>query len=71
MALDNPLDRRKADAVTGELALVMQPLERPEQLVHVLLVEAGPVVTDEELHRITAELDPRVHRAAGEFPCVA
>ena len=49
VALDDALDRRQADAVARELLLVMQPLERPEQLVDVLLVESRAVVADEEL----------------------
>src|SRR5690606_1698046 len=35
VALDDPLDRRQADAVAGKLLLRVQALERTEQLVGV------------------------------------
>src|SRR5690606_10774914 len=72
VALHDALDRGKADTVPAEALLVMQALERAEQLADVLLVEAGTVVADVEgAVLLLPELDPRRLAPVGELPGVA
>src|SRR6185312_4295664 len=47
VASDDPLDRGEADAGAGKLLVAVEALERTEQAVGVLHVEAGAVVADE------------------------
>src|ERR1700722_7093963 len=66
----------QADAGAGKLAGRVQPLERSEQLVHVLGVETGAVVPHVTADggvpgRPGAELDRRCVPARGELPGVA
>src|SRR5690349_4476980 len=48
MPLDDPLDVGEPDARSRELVLAVQALEDPEELVHVLRIEARAVVPDED-----------------------
>lgn len=46
MLLDKALDDRQADAGAGKFVHAMQPLEQGEQLILVVLLEAGAIVLD-------------------------
>src|SRR5687768_7205634 len=75
----DPRDRRKTYARSLELVLPVQPLEGPEQLARVPLVEAGPVVPDVVNGGqkagtgvpVRAELDARPRFSGGKLPRVA
>src|SRR3546814_6023854 len=76
MALDDALDRRQADAVAVELLLVVQALERTEQLAGIFGREAGTVVGDVERqllagHVVLADDDACIHGFRSELPRVA
>ena len=47
VATDDALDDRQADAVARKLLHSVQALESPKELVGVIHVKAGPVVTNE------------------------
>src|SRR6476620_6578916 len=73
MAFDYALGRRQADALARELRIVVQALERAEQLVRVRWIEAHAVVADVERKAVGlhAELDAPVGFLARELPCIA
>src|SRR5215217_3769626 len=79
VAVDYPRHGRQPYARPFELVLSVQPLEGPEQLVRVRLVEAGPVVphvvngSEETWTRVPvgAELYARLRFPGGELPRVA
>src|SRR3546814_15325124 len=76
MALDDALDRRQADAVAVELLLVVQALERTEQLAGIFGREAGTVVGDVERqllagHVVLADDDACLTGFRSELPRVA
>src|SRR5262249_40455002 len=75
MTRDDALDRDEPDAAARELCFGMQALERHEQLVCVLHVEADAIVAHEVdrpvLAALHADRHTRLRRARGVFPSVA
>ena len=74
VAMDDPLHRRQADPGALELGLVVQPLERSEQLVGVRHVESRAVVADEVGARPVRSVRPTSTVASGsssELPGVS
>jgi hypothetical protein len=75
MAVDNTVDRCKADAGTREVRLQMKTLERCEQPFRMSHVESGPVIAHEVGGEAVsvgdAELDYSLGDARAEFPRIS
>lgn len=67
MPFDRPVHRGQADPGAGEVAGVVQPGERPEQLAGLLGGEAGPVVAHVVAPVVPAHLDHRLFDLAAEL----
>ncbi len=77
LAGQDALDGCEADAGSGEVAFAVQALEGVEELLHIILIEAGAIVADRVdglaggRRRLCTELDAGVGVVRGVLPGIA